>query len=50
MDYSVFYDMKTEEYRITENNHNNSITDLVLIDDNTFLSCSFDKTIKIWRY
>ena len=45
-----FYDMKTEQYKITKNNHNDAITDLLLIDDNTFLSCSTDTTIKVWRY
>ena len=45
-----FYDMKTEQYKITNDNHHSAITDLLLIDDNTFLSCSFDTTIKVWRY
>ena len=45
-----FYDMKTEQYKITKNNHDNVITDLLLIDDNTFLSCSWDHTIKVWKY
>ena len=43
-----FYDMNTEQYKITKNNHKSYITDLLLIDDNTFLSCSTD--IKVWRY
>ena len=45
-----FYDMKTEQYKITKNNHNDHITDLLFKDDNTFLSCSLDKTIKVWKY
>ena len=45
-----FYDMKTEQYKITNDNHHRAITDLLLIDDNTFLSCSRDKTIKVWKY
>ena len=44
-----FYDMNTKRYKITKNNHNDAITDLLLIDDNTFLSCSTDTTIKVWR-
>ena len=44
-----FYDMHTEQYKITKNNHNHYIYDLLLIDDNTFLSCSY-KTIKVWKY
>ena len=45
-----FYDMNTKQYKITKNNHNDDITDLLLIDDNTFLSCSRDNTIKVWKY
>ena len=45
-----FYDMNTEQYKITKNNHNYYITDLLFKDDNTFLSCSADTTIKVWRY
>ena len=44
------YDMNTEEYKITKNNHNSAIYDILMIDDNTFLSCSQDKTIKLWKY
>ena len=44
-----FYDMNTEQYKITNDNHHGTISDLLLIDDNTFL-CSPDKTIKVWRY
>ena len=45
-----FYDMKTEQYITTKTNHNVFITDLLLINDNTFLSCSWDETIKVWKY
>ena len=45
-----FYNMNTEHYTITKNNHSHSIVDLLLIDDNKFLSCSYDKTIKVWKY
>ena len=45
-----FYDMNTEQYKITKNNHIGYITDLLFKDDNTFLSCSWDKTIKVWKY
>ena len=44
-----FYDMKTEQYKITNANHCYAITDLLLIDDNTFL-CSDYATIKVLRY
>ena len=45
-----FYDMKRDEYKLIKTNHKEFITDLLLIDDNTFLSCSTDKTIKVWKY
>ena len=54
-----FYDMNTEEYNITKNNHKKLIKDLLMINDNTFLSCSDDaiflpssddNTIKVWNY
>ena len=45
-----FYDMNTKQYKITNNHHHRIINDLLLIDDNTFLSCSTDTTIKVWRY
>ena len=45
-----FYDMNTKQYKIFYDNHHRTITDLLLIDDNTFLSCSNDGSIKVWRY
>ena len=42
--------MKTEQCKITKNNHDDYITDLLSIDDNTFISCSSDQTIKVWKY
>ena len=45
-----FYDMNTEQYKITKNNHHRDINDLLFKDDNTFLSCSTDTTIKVWKY
>ena len=45
-----FYDMNTEQYKITKNNHNDDISELLFKDDNTFLSCSLDNTIKVWKY
>ena len=45
-----FYDMNTEQYKITKNNHNDYIYDLLFKDDNTFLYYSTDTTIKVWRY
>ena len=45
-----FYDMDTENYLKIKNNHKNYISDLLLLDDNTFLSCSGDNTIKVCNY
>ena len=45
-----FYDMNTKQYKITKNNHQSYISDLLFKDDNTFLSCSWGGTIKVWRY
>ena len=45
-----FYDMKKDEYKTTKSNHTKDINILLLVDDNTFLSCSRDKTIKVWKY
>ena len=44
-----FYDMNTKQYKITNDNHKGYISDLLFKDDNTFLSCSLDNTIKVWR-
>ena len=45
-----FYDMKSKEHRITKNNQNGSVLNLLIVDDNTFLSSSDDKTVKVWKY
>ena len=45
-----FYDMNTEQCTITNDNHHRAINDILLIVDNTFLSCSLDYTIKVWKY
>ena len=45
-----FYDINTNKYTITKKNHNDVIVDLLRGDDDTFISCSWDKTIKVWYY
>ena len=42
--------MKKDEYKLIKSNHNDNIYELLLIDDNTFLTCSLDSTIKVWKY
>ena len=44
------YNIETKEYKITRKNHKGLINDLLQINNNTFLSCSFDKTIRVWKY
>ena len=46
----LFYNMKTDQYTIMDNNHSDDINDLLLIDESTFMSCSSDTTIKLWNY
>ena len=45
-----FYDMNTDKCSITKNNQDGNISVLLLINDNTFLSCSEDYNIKVWKY
>ena len=45
----LFYDMNTKEYK-ESSTLDSPISELLLIDDNTFLSCSRDYTIKVWQY
>ena len=45
------YDMNTGQYKTSKDNQiDYIINDFVLIDDNTFLSSSNNKTIKVWKY
>ena len=47
-----FYDIESRKYIKTykKGYHTDSVNDLVKRDDETFASCSRDKTIKIWKY
>ena len=50
-DYGFFcFNDKSEEDITNKNNNMYAIIDLLMIDDNTFLSCSVDMTIKVWKY
>ena len=48
-DYGL-YDINEKHYKTILNNENNCINDLLIINDNTFVSCSNNKTIEIWEY
>ena len=45
-----YYDLITEKYSISKNNHQKDIVDLLLVNNKSFLSCSFDSVIKLWNY
>ena len=45
-----YYDLITEKYSISKNNHQKDIDALLVINDKSFLSCSDDSLIKIWNY
>ena len=45
-----YYDLITEKYSISKNNHQELILDLLVINDKSFLSCSDDSVIKFWNY
>ena len=42
-----YYDLITEKYSISKNNHQKDINDLLLVNNKSFLSCSDDSLIKI---
>ena len=44
------YDIFSREHFTIPDKHDKDITDLIRIDDDTFVSCSFDSTIKVWKY
>ena len=45
-----YYDLITGKYSISKNNHQKDIVDLLLVNNKSFLSCSFDSVIKLWNY
>ena len=45
-----YYDLITGKYSISKNNHQKLIADLLLVNNKSFLSCSFDSEIKLWNY
>ena len=48
-DHSIkIYDTNFNVIQILENAHNNCISNLTIIDENNFITCSFDKSIKFW--
>ena len=44
------FDLNTKEYSLLNHYHKREILCLLKIDDETFLSSSFDCTIKVWKY
>lgn len=45
-----FYNMENQSHLIVKTEHSGGISDLLKIDDNVFLTASFDNSIKIWNY
>ena len=45
-----FYDMNMGKYNTPRLYHDRNVYDFLAIDDNKFLSCSWDKTIQLWEY
>ena len=41
------FDIETCDYKIIKGTHTSSITDMVLLDDGTFVSCSYDGLINL---
>ena len=44
------YDMYTKAVTITNKSHASKINDILTIDKETFMTCSDDKYIKVWKY
>ena len=42
--------MENQSHLIVKTEHSGGISDLLKIDDNVFLTASFDNSIKIWNY
>ena len=45
IDYNIY-----NKSTLTKDNQYDDITDLLVIDDNTFISSSLDNTIRVWSY
>ena len=44
------YNMNTKEYCIIQTDHTDTIPDIKRLNENTLISCSWEKTIRIWNY
>ena len=44
------FNKNVNQYIVSKNKHRNDITDLLSINDDTFMSCSLDYSIKMWKY
>ena len=44
-----FYNMNTAQYKTVKSSHKSATLEIFQIDDKTFLSCSFDSSIKVWN-
>ena len=46
----LIFKNKTKKYSIETTKHTDGISDLLKVDENTFVSCSLDTTIKVWKF
>ena len=46
----VVYNIDTKEHQVIRSDHKDDINDLIKYDDETFISCSSDKNIIVWKY
>ena len=45
-----YYDIKAKTFTIKQTSHNNTISDILELNNDTFITCSLDSTIKVWNY
>ena len=46
----LIFKNKTKKYSIETTKHTDGISDLLKVDENTFVSCFLDTTIKVWKF
>ena len=46
----IFFNLNTNKLDICQTNHIGDINDIVAIDSDTFVTCSDDMTLKVWKY
>ena len=44
------YDIITKKYILNGDYHEQNISDILKVDDSTFMTSSFEGVIKVWKY